>query len=303
MNPEQQAILKVAIMAALCDGEQGESERAAIQKLSLGADLDYAQALAAAQAGKSSLSEIAGSIVTPAGKQLTLEAAIAICNADGASNAAELAFIESLRKALGLGVEASSDQHAAAALANAPLAGAPVTVTPAAVSAPAPAPDVAKLDKLIMDAAIFNGALELLPATLATMAIVPLQMKLVYRIGTAYHYELGREHVRDFVATLGLGLSAQVLEGFARKLLGGLFGGLGRQTASSGMAFVSTYAIGQAAKRYYAGGRRLEALQLRETYESMLADAKSLASKVQEEIRRRAESIRTSNIVDLVKGA
>ena len=50
----------------------------------------------------------------------------------------------------------------------------------------------AELDQMIMNAAIMNGALEIMPHTLATMAIVPLQMRLVYRIGHAYGYELDR---------------------------------------------------------------------------------------------------------------
>jgi uncharacterized protein (DUF697 family) len=50
----------------------------------------------------------------------------------------------------------------------------------------------AELDRRILDAAILNGAVELLPETLATMAIISLQMRLVYGIGKAYGYELER---------------------------------------------------------------------------------------------------------------
>ena len=55
---------------------------------------------------------------------------------------------------------------------------------------------------MILNAAIMNGALELLPQSLASMAIIPLQMKLVYRIGTEYGYELDRGHVKDLLAIL-----------------------------------------------------------------------------------------------------
>jgi uncharacterized protein (DUF697 family) len=156
---------------------------------------------------------------------------------------------------------------------------------------------------MIRDASILNGALELLPQTLASMAILPLQMRLVYRIGRAYGFELGREHVRDFIATLGVGLTAQYLEGFARKLLGGLLSGFGRQTASSGMAFISTYAIGEAARRYYAGGRRLEAVQLRDIYQSMLADARSAAGRAGDEIQRRASALQSGSLADVLRSA
>ena len=47
-------------------------------------------------------------------------------------------------------------------------------------------------DSVILNYAILNGALELLPDTLASMAIIPLQMKMVYRIGKSYGYELDR---------------------------------------------------------------------------------------------------------------
>jgi uncharacterized protein (DUF697 family) len=130
----------------------------------------------------------------------------------------------------------------------------------------------AEMDKAILNAAILNGALELLPESLSTMAIIPLQMKLVYRIGKSYGFELDRGHIKDFLATLGVGLTSQYLEQAGRKLLGGLLGkigggllgGLGKQAVSSGMSFASTYALGHVARRYYAGGRSFSAQMLRE---------------------------------------
>lgn len=293
MNQEQNAILQVAALAALCDGQQTEAERAALLKLAEGATGEYEAALRLAQAGEIKLADVARSIVTPEGRQLAFEAAVAVCTADGGGHVAEQAFLGSLRAALDLPAAAAAGVvQQAAAIGSAPVTG----------SAPAGA-DGAALDKTILDAAILNGALELLPETLASMAILPLQMKLVYRIGKAHGYDLGREHIRDFVATLGVGMTAQFLEGFARKLLGGLFGGVGRQAASSGMAFISTYAIGQAARRYYAGGRKLEAIQLRETYQSMTAQARTVFSGAQGEIQKRLGDLRGRNLADLIKSA
>jgi len=56
------------------------------------------------------------------------------------------------------------------------------------------------------------------------MAIIPLQIKMVYGIGKVHGYELDQGHIREFLATLGVGLTSQYLEQFGRKLLGGLFG-------------------------------------------------------------------------------
>ena len=134
------------------------------------------------------------------------------------------------------------------------------------------------LDRQIVSAAVTNAALELLPESLASMAILPLQVRLVYQIGKAYGYELDQGHIKEFVATLGVGLTGQYLEQFGRKLLGGLLGtvlgGVGRavghQTASSGIAFATTWALGQLAKQYYGGGRTLDAAKLKAAFAPLL---------------------------------
>lgn len=293
MTPEQTALLTIAVMAAYSDQDQNDAERAAIGRIAPGQADELNAIIRSVTSGQAKLSDLAASLPSSGQKQQAFEVATAVCNADGASNATETAFLESLRAALGLGASALDTQRTATDIASAPIAGSPGTSKLAA----------ADIDKMIFDAAVLNGALELLPDTLASMAILPLQAKLVYRIGQAHNYDLGREHIRDFVATLGVGMTAQYLEGFARKLLGGLLGGVGRQAASSGMAFVSTWAIGQAARRYYAGGRKLEALQLKETYQSMLAEGKSLLARAQNEIQARVGTIKAGNLADLIKSS
>ena len=69
------------------------------------------------------------------------------------------------------------------------------------------------LDHMILNAAILNGALEIVPHSLAAMAIIPLQMRLVYQIGSIYGYQLDSGHVKEFLATAGIGLTSQVLKG------------------------------------------------------------------------------------------
>jgi stress-induced morphogen len=87
-------------------------------------------------------------------------------------------------------------------------------------------------------------------------------------------YELDQGHIKEFIAALGVGLTGQYLEQFGRKLLGGLLGSvlggmgrtIGRQAASSGMAFATTWAIGQIARQYYGGGRQLDAARLKAAF-------------------------------------
>lgn len=158
-----------------------------------------------------------------------------------------------------------------------------------AATAPAPAGrdaapvastmSAAEMDRMILDAAILNGALELLPESLSTLAIIPLQMKLVYRIGMSYGVELDHGHIRDFLAKAGVGLASQFIEQAGRKLLGGLVGGIGRQAISSGMSFASTIAIGHLARRYYAGGRTMNTQLLREVFDKILGDARKMQAQ------------------------
>jgi len=154
-----------------------------------------------------------------------------------------------------------------------------------------------------------TAALELLPESLSTMAIIPLQMKLVYRLGQAHGFELDRGHVKDFLATLGVGLTSQYLEQAGRKLLGGLLGklgggllgGLGKQAVSSGMSFASTYALGHVARRYYAGGRSLTTQMLRQSFDDMLGEARGLQARYLPEMQTRARSLDAAQIVQLVR--
>ena len=82
----------------------------------------------------------------------------------------------------------------------------------------------AELDKSILNHALLNGALELLPQSWASMAIIPMQVKMVYSIGKAHGVALDPGHIKEFIATAGVGLTGQYLEQFGRKLLGGLLG-------------------------------------------------------------------------------
>ncbi len=170
-------------------------------------------------------------------------------------------------------------------------------------------PDEAGMDKTILDAAILNGALELLPQSLASLAIIPLQMKLVYRIGKAHGYELDREHVKELLATMGAGVTGQYLEGVGRKLLGGLLGmaagrmsgGLASGATGMAFSFATTWAIGQVARRYYAGGRNMNAGLLRETFESLVQEGRTLQERFAPQIASQSQSLDIGKLVDLVR--
>jgi len=311
---EQRATLAVALMAAFADGTRDERERAAVETLvgqlndMAGGALDVAAVYQELTQRKPGIAEVVKPLVTQQSRQFAYEAAVGVVHADGATTDAESAFLAQLAAALALPANAArSLAETASSMAAATL--------PAVAAAPSPAtrpaPDAAALDASILNAAITNAALELLPESLASMAIIPLQMKLVYRIGQAYGYELDGSSVKDFLATLGVGLTAQYLEQFGRKLLGGLLGsvagGIGRsighQAASSGMAFASTWALGQVAKQYYAGGRTLDADKLRAAFGPLLSQARELGTRYAVQIQQRAQGIDLSNLPALISKA
>jgi len=193
--------------------------------------------------------------------------------------------------------------NAASATANAASA----APTPAAV--PRTLVNEADLDKTILNSSILNGALELLPQSWASMAIIPLQVRMVYRVGKVYGYELDQGHIKELLATLGVGLTSQYVEQIGRKLVGGLLGkvaggmigGLGGAATSMAFSFASTYALGHLAKRYYAGGRLMSTELLRQTYQDLLGSAKATQAQYLPAIQERARTLNAAEVVKLVR--
>jgi hypothetical protein len=105
-----------------------------------------------------------------------------------------------------------------------------------------------------------------------------------------------------------VGLTGQYLEQFGRKLLGGLLGSVlgglgraaGRQAASSGMAFASTWAIGQVAKQYYASGRRLDMDKLKAAFAPLVQQGQSMMQQYGPQIAERAKSINVKALPQLI---
>ena len=323
MSPsETRAIVTLSLLAAFVDGDKHERERAEIKRIAEGlsqADGVHLPTLYQDVLMKRvSLADVGAALTSAESRQLGYEMAVCVCDADGAQSEAERMFLADVRTSLGLdAATAAQFSEQAEAIASAPLpttAAVAVPVAAAAVGAGAvaaatPAVDSAEIDKTILNAAILNGALELLPETLSTMAIIPLQMKLVYGIGKAHGYELDSGHVKDFLATVGVGLTSQYLEQAGRKLLGGLLGkvgggllrGLGNQAVSSGMSFATTYALGHVAKRYYAGGRTLSTQMLKEAYASVTKEGQGLQSRYLPAIQEKARTLNPSQILAMVR--
>ena len=338
---QQQALLTIALLAAFADGNKADAEREEIRRI--------ADSLSA-QEGAPNLSRLyqdvllkrvqLGSAVEKltdsSHRQLAYEMAVCVCDADGKQSTAEHAFLIDLRRQLAVdsqeaqAFEAQADELAdlEPALAAKAAAAAPVAAaSPSAALAPALVPAVAaasaaasfdaapavnevELDKSILNYALLNGALELLPQSWASMAIIPLQIKMVYAIGKSHGVSLDQGHIREFIAAAGVGLTSQYIEQFGRKLLGGLLGkvagraigGIGSAGAGMAMSFATTYALGHLAKRYYAGGRVMNTQLLRETYQGLLAPAKQLQTQYLPQIREKASTLDAGQVMAMVRG-
>ncbi len=324
---EQRAVLNIMIHAALADGRKSEEERAAIR--------DSAESLVTAGGAtlagvyqdvllkRVTLESAAVALPTLEHRQLAYEMAVCVIDADGVQSEGERAFLASLRQHLGLegdetAKSAASRADSIVAAAYSPAAYAPVAATSVAAAAVAGTPTTsmtldaasnAALDKRILNYAILNGALELLPQSWASMAIIPLQVRMVYRIGQSYGVNLDQGHIKEFLATVGVGLTSQYVEQIGRKLVGGLLGkaaggmigGLGRAATGMAFSFATTYALGHLAKRYYAGGRVMSTALLRSTYQDLLASAKGTQQQYIPAIRDRASTLTPTEVMRLVK--
>jgi len=312
-DSEIRAFLTIALMAALADGANDDRERATLKSLAtrLGEGrIDLIDVYDDVLVHKVSIADTVSSLTTPESRRQAYETAVAVANADGVHSTAEGTFLRDLAAALGLpaqeaqGYVAQADAVADAAGVASASGSEPARQVPGHVM-----PDAAALDQQIVHACVTNAALELLPESLASMAILPLQVRLVYQIGKAYGYELDQGHIKEFLATLGVGLTGQYLEQFGRKLLGGLLGsvlgGMGRavghQTASSGMAFATTWALGQLAKQYYGGGRTLDAGKLKAAFAPLFEQGQGLIDRYGGEIAERARTIDVRNLPALIR--
>lgn len=319
---EQQAILTIALLAAFADGDKADSEREAVRRLaeSLGRE-----AGGAALAGlyqdvllkRVTLADAVAALGDPAQRQLAYEMAVCVCDADGRQNAAETAFLSDLKSRLALDAgraqafEQEADAVLTAAAAAAPVS-APVPVAaqvPTGTQAADPAQEAA-LDKTILNAALLNGALELLPQSWASMAIIPLQVRMVYNIGRTYGIELDQGHIKEFITTVGVGLTSQYVEQFGRKLLGGLLGkvagrtigGIGGVATGMAMSFATTYALGQVARRYYAGGRVMSTALLQQTFQQLLTPARQMQTQYLLQMKDLSRSLDMGKVLGMVRG-
>ncbi len=314
---ERESTAALCLMAAFVDGVQTDSER---EKLRLTMDQIGSVDDAVFQRvvmHRTTLEDEAGKINDAASRQLAYELAVGVCAADGTTSRSEREFLDKLAKSLSIPQPAAQetvkqgDDFADLKLDEAGVAGAGAAVAAAAVAKPAGKSQDQQSDDTIMTYAAINAGLELLPQRLASVAVIPLQAKMVHKIGTIYGYTLDSGHIKEFVAAAGVGMTSQVVESYARRFLGALAGKyLGRtaQTITERatgpvMTFSTTYALGHVAKAYYSGGRKLTMGDLRGLFTSKLVEAKDVYARNEGSIADAARKLDPNRIMSVLRGA
>lgn len=317
---EQRALLAVALLAAFADGNKSEAEREEVKRIAanLGGQsqgLNVAALMQDVLLKRLGVPEAVAQLKSPEQRQLAYELAVCVCDADGVQTPAERQFLAGLKAQLGGGLDTAFEAQAdgLARETDAPFAAGPAGAAVAAGTAGVIATttvDRTALDKSIFNRAVLCGALELLPQSWASMAIIPLQVKLVHSIAQAHGVKnMDATMVKEFIATAGVGLTGQYLEQFGRKLVGGLLGkalgGLGRGVGSVGtgmaMSFATTYALGQLAVRYYGGGRQMSTALLQQTYQDLLGNARQMQQQALPQIQEQARTLDAGKVLEMVR--
>jgi len=305
-DADREPLATIALIAAFADGFRAPEEVAQLKTIAteIGGG-DYDTIARRVLSGQSALADVVARLSDDEARQKAYELAVSVVYADGVATEQEKTFLADLRRSLGLdgGVVAEVDQ--AGAGLGAAVADPGVAEEPAAPAAP--------FDDQILQTAMLAAAVELLPQNLATMAIVPLQLRMVYRIGQQHGHRLDAAQVKDLAGVFGIGAAGQVVEGVARKLLGGLArgifgralggaaGGLTGAAAGVALTFATTYALGHAAQQYYAQGRALSRADLQALFARLKDDAGGIFPRVERQIRDLAGSLDLAEVMRRVR--
>ncbi|PKO17517.1 GTPase [candidate division BRC1 bacterium HGW-BRC1-1] len=320
---ETRAIATICYMAALADGTKDDPETEKLNDIfdELGgvgeSSIQHRVLL-----NQTSLENEAALIQGAENREYTYRMAIRVCEADGDQSDEEREFLFQLRNALELNSDGkpmnpddaqSTKETETKADEETPATEEEVEdllPIPVNIEAEGKDPGVVAIEKLILNASILNAALELLPQTLATMAILPLQTRLVYRISKANGHELDFGHAKEFLAVLGVGVTSQVVEDFLRKIVGVLIkktkgraaGTIAQMATGSATAFVSTYAIGKVAQQYYSSGRTMTTDTLKFKFGESANAAKGMYEEYKPIIAENMASLDLGKIMKIVTG-
>lgn len=298
-------LLKLALLSACADPATDATAQSQLRRvaemLSEGAGENLAITLREILLGRLTLIHVAAPLQRPELKLLAYELAVCICNADSAHSDPEHAFLEHLRVALALDVRtARSFEREADAIIGVPLQADPSRVPPAS----AHPVDAATLARIVDDYAVLTAALAARAEPLALLAAIPLQMKMIYRIGKAFGREPDRGGIKALMATVGVEPVSQYVEACGKLILGGALDRPHARTESSMEAsascFAKTYALGHVARRVH-GDDETGVQVLHENYAGAYAEGSRAFAARTDDVLARARQTEINDLLSLVK--
>lgn len=311
IEQDREPIVTIALLAAFANSRISSEEqgalRAAASRLGV-ADFDGL----VGRAGAHDLGSVVARLSDTDARAAAYDVAAAACHADGPASPGEAAFLGRLAVALGLTGDVTADVDSQAATLGAAVA-APAGPNLPVPASPAPATSVSAglrdHGAFIQQQAVYTAALELLPERLSTLAVLPLQGRMVYRIAQSYGHTLDSRQVAELAGVVGLGAAGQVVErtvsrllgGLAKGLLGGMVGGATGLASAAAVTFASTYALGHAANQYYAQGRQLSSDDLRGLFKRFQGDAQQLFPKLQSQVQQQSRTLNLQQVIADVK--
>lgn len=319
----EEALYSICLLAAFADGGKADAEREELRQIGeslLPPEFNAAGIYQKVLLKRTTVAAEAARLDAPEWRHLAYEMAVKVCEADGVTSPAEKEFLMGLGGELGIAkaeaveMVAAGDEVSGAGIEEV----APAMLPSLPPALPAAMDQKSEVDSLILKYSILNGALELLPETLSTMAIIPLQMKLVNSVGKHHGVSLDKMQLLEFLGAAGLGATSQVVEGFARKMIGGFAGKLGKQflgktasgyakkgidqITSSAFSFASTWAIGQLAQRYYSNGRSWSGIDAKTTFQNLRHEAEPLHAKLLPQIQEQAAGLNHLKVLSMLRG-
>jgi uncharacterized protein (DUF697 family) len=300
MNQEERiALLTLALVAVFANGPKDERElhqlRRVLEELSGPAGANLSLQLQDVQLKRRSARDAIAALKHPEARQLAYETAVCVCDVDGVHSDAEHRFLEDVRIALALDVRsARSFERMASAIADASLQPDPVRGFPP----PVDAAGSQALDAGIVEVAAFGASLARAGTSLNLLALIPLQMKMIYRVAKAYDARRERGQVKDLMTQLGVAALPQHLQVFGLFLLEGA-------PRAEAAAFANTYALGHAAKSIYSasyGGEEESApAALAEHFEALQTEGRALYATQAYAIEQQARILAANELIVLLR--
>ncbi len=277
---DARTILAIATLATSSDGARTPVELEELQATAVRLGVDAAELDTLLTAGRSNMATLASALSSDEARLAAYDAAAAVCHVNGPPTPQESLFLADLARSLG-------------AVPGLPQSEATMQAAAAAASSTDDRQG-ADSESFILDQAMLAGACDLLPNKLASIAILPIQLRMVYAIGKRHGQDFGMSHAKDLIAVLGISAAGNVIEGVirgvGRGLLGGLIGRAAGSAAGVAVTFATTYALGQVAEQYYEQGRSLSAADLKAQFTKFSGEAQTIFPRVEARVRNLAST-------------